>query len=500
MRRTFVAVIALLCTVAVPAQDLYDIVILNGRVMDPETGLDAIRHVGIRGETIVAISQSPLIGTTELDADGLVVSPGFIDLHAHGQSARANEFQAMDGVTTALELESGVPDMRRFLERRDGDAVINYGASISHGALRTWSMPEHSAAIDQAWAAIRAGGADSEAALDVIDDALGQGRYKELDPEYYPVLWERLARGLTEGALGIGMPHQYYPGVSHDEIFRLFQFAAERAVPIFTHVREMGVTGMQEVVANAIATGASLHIVHMNSSSLWSYQTNLDLILGAQERGADVTTEAYPYTAASTSIESAIFDEGWQDRLRISYGDIQWQDTGERLTEETFNRYREQGGVVIIHLMQEEWIRAQLSDPRVMVASDGMPYAPGAHPRSAGTFSRFLGRYVRDQEILSLMGGLAKVTLMPAERLESIAPQMKRKGRIQLGADADITVFSAERIIDTADFDGELTYSKGVEYVIVNGQFVVWDGELLDGARPGRAILGRNVVFGADQQ
>ena len=498
MRRTFVTVLALLSTVAVPAQDSYDIVILNGRVMDPETGLDAIRHVGIRGETIVAISQSPLSGTTEVDAKGLVVSPGFIDLHAHGQSARANEFQAMDGVTTALELESGVPDMQHFLGDRDGDAPINYGASISHGALRTWSMPEFAETIDRAAAASGAGGANREAALEAFYDALGQGRYQELDPERYPVLWERLAKGLGEGALGIGMPHQYYPGVSHDEIFRLFRFAAEQVVPIYTHVREMGVTGMQEVVANAIATGASLHIVHMNSSSLWSYQTNLDLILGAQERGADVTTEAYPYTAASTSIESAIFDEGWQEKLGISYGDIQWQDTGERLTEETFNRYREEGGVVIIHLMQEEWIKAQLSDPRVMVASDGMPYAPGAHPRSAGTFSRFLGRYVRDQEILSLMGGLAKVTLMPAQRLESIAPQMKRKGRIQLGADADITIFSAETIIDTADFEGELTYSEGVEYVLVNGQFVVWDGELVDGARPGRAILGRKVVFGAE--
>ena len=171
---------------------------------------------------------------------------------------------------------------------------------------------------------------------------------------------------------------------------------------------------------------------------------------------------------------------------------------GERLTEETFNRYRKEGGVVIIHLMQEEWIKAQLSNPRVMVASDGMPYAPGAHPRSAGTFSRFLGRYVRDQEILSLMGGLAKVTLMPAHRLESIAPQMKRKGRVQLGADADLTVFSAERIIDTADFEGDLTYSEGIEYVLVNGEFVVWDGELVENAKPGRAILGRKFVFGAD--
>ena len=498
MRKSFVVVLTLVFGAPVPAQDLFDIVILNGRVMDPETGLDAIRHIGIRGETISAISRTPMKGTTEVDASGLVVSPGFIDLHAHGQSARANEFQAMDGVTTALELESGVPDMRRFLARRDGDAVINYGASISHGALRTWSMPEHAAVIDQATAAVRNGGQEREAALAILDDAFSEGRYKELDPQRYPLLWERLAKGLGEGALGVGMPHQYYPGVSHDEIFRLFQFAAERAVPIYTHVREMGVTGMQEVVANAIATGASLHIVHMNSSSLWSYRTNLDLILGAQERGADVTTEAYPYTAASTSIESAIFDAGWQEKLKISYGDVQWQDTGERLTEESFNMYRKQGGVVIIHLMQEEWIKAQLSDPRVMVASDGMPYAPGAHPRSAGTFSRFLGRYVRDQEILSLMDGLAKVSLMPAQRLESIAPQMKRKGRIQLGADADITVFSADSIIDTADFDGNLTYSKGVEFVLVNGEFVVWDGELVAGARPGRAILGRHVVFGDD--
>jgi N-acyl-D-aspartate/D-glutamate deacylase len=401
----------------------------------------------------------------------------------------------MDGVTTALELEAGVPDIPMFLAMREGDAVLNYGASISHGALRTWSMPEHAEEINRIVGEIGASGEISSDVVDAFFNVIAAGRYKELDPENYPDLWARLEKGLNDGALGVGMPHQYYPGVSYDEIFRLFQFAAGQDAPIYTHVREMGVTGMQEVVANAIATGASLHIVHMNSSSLWDYQTNLDLILGAQERGADVTTEAYPYTAASTSIDSAIFDEGWQEKLRISYEDIQMQDTGERLTEETFKKYREEGGVVIIHMMKDEWIKAQLSDPRVMVASDGMPYAPGAHPRGAGTFSRFLGRYVRDQEILSLMEGIAKVTLMPAERLESIAPQMKRKGRIQIGSDADITIFGEQEIIDTAGFDGELTYSEGVQYVLVNGEFVVWDGELVEGARPGQAILGRNVVF-----
>jgi len=382
-----------------------------------------------------------------------------------------------------------------FLAMREGDAVINYGASISHGALRTWSMPEHAAEIDRLIGTIREAGQIRGDTVDTFFQVIEAGRNKELDPALYPALWKRLETGLADGALGIGMPHQYYPGVSYDEIFRLFQFAAEREAPIFTHVRSMGVTGMQEVVANAIATGAPLHIVHMNSMSLWDYQTNLDLILGAQERGADITVEAYPYTAASTGIRSAIFDDGWQERMRISYEDIQWQDTGERLTEASFNRYREQGGTVIIHLMREEWTRPQLADPRVMVASDGMPYAPGAHPRSAGTFSRFLGRYVRDQELLSLMSGLAKVSLMPAQRLESIAPQMKRKRRIQIGSDAGITIFSAGDIIDTADFQGGLSYSEGVRYVLVNGQFVVWDGELVEDSRPGQAILGRNVVF-----
>lgn len=473
------------------AQDSYDIVIANGRVMDPESGLDGIRYVGIRGGTVAAISEAPLAGRTMIDASGLVVAPGFIDLHAHGQSARANEFQAMDGVTTALELEAGVIDMPGFLARREGDAVINYGASIAHGEIRTWVMPEYAEKISEAVALIQQTGATTGEAWEILDEATRGGRYEALAPVQYPALWARLQKGLDEGALGVGMPHQYYPGVTYDEIFRLFQFAARQDVPIYTHVRDMGVAPMQEVIANAVATGASLHIVHMNSSSLWNYQTNLDLILGAQERGADITTEAYPYTAASTGIRSAIFDPGWQERLRISYEDLQWQDTGERLNEESFRNYYEEGGVLIIHLMKPEWIKAQIADPRVMVASDGMPYAPGAHPRSAGTFSRFLGRYIREQELLPLMDALKKITLMPAQRLENVAPQMKRKGRIQEGSNADITIFDPVHIIDTADFDGELSYSEGVEFVLVNGQFVVRDGSLVAGARPGQPVLGQ---------
>jgi N-acyl-D-aspartate/D-glutamate deacylase len=258
---------------------------------------------------------------------------------------------------------------------------------------------------------------------------------------------------------------------------------------IFTHVRSMGLDAMQEVIADAAATHVPLHIVHVNSMSLGSLPAVLDLIESARKQGMDVTTEAYPYTAASTFLESSMFDDGWQQRLGISYGELQWVKTGERLTEETFQRYRKEGGAVIMHLMKPEWIRRAISTPFVMIASDGMPYAPGAHPRSAGTFSRVLGYYVREQNALTLMDALAKMTVMPARRLEAITPQMRNKGRIRVGADADITVFDPENVKDTATFEKGLSFSAGIDHVLVNGVPVVRDGKTVPNVFPGRAVI-----------
>ena len=476
------------------AQDRYDVVLAGGRVIDPETGLDAVRHMGIRGDEIAAVSPEPLEGEVVIDASGLVVAPGFIDLHAHGQTNRANEFQARDGVTTALELESGVAGPRAFLERRTGNAVLNFGATVSHMAARAWAMPDRVGALEAAARRLDTHPERAEYALGSIASAV---RYDPVAPDNYDALHDAVRQGLAEGALGIGMAHQYYPGATRKEILRVFELAAEERATIYTHVRSMGVGAIQEVVADAVATGAPLHIVHVNSSSLWTISTVLEMIGGVQGRGFDVTTEAYPYTAASTGIQSAIFDPGWQDNLRIGYGDIQWQDTGERLTAESFQRYRASGGTVIIHMMRPEWIREALSQEFVMVASDGMPYAPGAHPRSAGTFSRFLGRYVRDEGLVSLMNGLARITIMPARRLETTSAHARRKGRLQPGADADVTVFDPERIIDTATFEDDLSYSEGVVHVLVNGQFVVRDGALVAGATPGRALVGTIAGAGA---
>jgi hypothetical protein len=200
------------------------------------------------------------------------------------------------------------------------------------------------------------------------------------------------------------------------------------------------------------------------------------MVSAAAQNGFDITTELYPYTAASTGLMMAMFDEGWQERLGIDYGDLQLVATGERLTKETFARNRRTNQVVIMHMMQPEWIASGIAAPGVIIGSDGMQYSKLAHPRTAGTFSRVLGKYVREDQVLDLNTAIEKMTLLPAKRLENIAPMMRFKGRIQVGADADITVFDPNKIIDKATFEGGLEFSEGIEYVLVNGTLVLKNG------------------------
>jgi dihydroorotase len=286
----------------------------------------------------------------------------------------------------------------------------------------------------------------------------------------------------------------YTAAASHGEIVDVFRLAAVGNAPVHVHLRHAGVkepttglVGIEEVIAAAAATGAPLHVVHITSMGLKDTPRLIAMVEGAQKRGLDVTTECYPYTAGSTNLESAIFDPGWQERQGITYKDIQWVKTGERLTAETFEKYRKEGGSVVIFSIPEEAVRTAVANPIVMIASDGSRITgPKIHPRGQATFSRVLGHYVREEKTLDLMTALRKMTLMPAQRLEKRAPAFRDKGRIRVGADADITVFDPNRVIDKATYEKPLQYSEGSQFVLVNGVLVVNDGRLVDGIFPGR--------------
>jgi N-acyl-D-aspartate/D-glutamate deacylase len=456
----------------------YDVVIADGRVMDPESGLDAVRSVGITGDKIRAIATGVLVGKKTIEARGMVVAPGFIDLHEHGQEERNYQFQAHDGVTTSLELELGTDDVNKWYAARQGRALINYGVSAGHIPMRIHVMTGQEVPSLSAMNTPRAEAAN----------------HRQVTAEELARLGAAIETGFKQGALAEGMGINYTPGASHWEILQMFELAAKYRAPLQVHLRyssllepESGVAALEEVIAAAAATGAPLHVAHITSMGLKNTPQLLEIIAGARQRGLDVTTECYPYTASSTNLNSAVFDEGWQQRYDITYKDLQWSQTGERLTAETFAKYRKQGGLVVIYEIPAEAVQAALSSPLVMIASDGLPITgPKIHPRGQGTFARVLGHYVREEKTLDLMTALRKMTLMPAQLLEKRAPAFADKGRLRVGSDADITVFDPNRVIDKATFEQPLQYSEGIQFVLVNGVAVVKDGQLVEGVHPGR--------------
>ncbi|HLZ49641.1 MAG TPA: amidohydrolase family protein [Candidatus Acidoferrum sp.] len=450
----------------------YEIVISNGRVMDPESGLDAVRNVGIRGGKILAISANSLQGKTTLDAKGLVVAPGFIDLHEHGQEPRNYQFQAHDGVTTSLELELGTADVASWYAQREGKSLINFGVSIGHIPVRMKVMHDPGTFLPT-----------------------GDAAHREATPEELKEISAGMEKGFREGALAEGMGVNYTAGATHWEIVEMFRIAERFGASVHVHLRygglkepTTGLAALEEVLAAAATTGAPLHVVHITSMGLKFTPQLIAMVEGGRRHGLDVTTECYPYTAGSTALQSAIFDPGWQENMGITYKDLQWTETGERLTAETFEKYRKIGGNVVIHSIPEEAAREAVANPMVIIASDGMPITGAkVHPRGQGTFSRVLGHYVGEEKALDLMTALRKMTLLPAQRLEKRAPMFRHKGRISVGADADITVFDPQRVIDKATYEDPLEYSEGIQYVLVNGVLVVKDGGLVDGVFPGRA-------------
>jgi N-acyl-D-aspartate/D-glutamate deacylase len=457
----------------------YDLVVQGGRLLDPETGLDGILNVAIRGNKIARISAEPIQAKRSINATGLIVAPGFIDLHQHGQDLDSGRVKAFDGVTTALEMEIGVPDVSEFLGRKQGRSLIHYGTSASHPAARALAFGT----------GIAEGGIVPKAGV-ATDQPATSAQIRQIT--------DRLRKELSAGGLGIGMGIQYTPGATRLEVIQMFRLAAETRVPVFTHVRSAGrlepgssIEAVSEVIGAAAVTGASLHIVHINSSCLQDGLECLAMVGGARARGIDVTTEAYPYTAGMTDITSALFNPGWREKFGIDYSALLLPDTGERLTKQRFEELHAspQPRLVVMFNNTQEMVDRVIPNSLVMIASDGLK----GHPRNAGTYSRVLAQYVRERGTLTLMDAIRKMTLMPAERLERSTPAARSKGRLQEGADADVVVFDLETISDRATYQTPMEPSTGVRYLVVGGAVLIDQGKLIPDIFPGRPLLGARV-------
>jgi N-acyl-D-aspartate/D-glutamate deacylase len=483
MRLLTLCCLLVLASSAVVAQQ-YDLVIEGGRVLDPETGLDATCNVGITGGKIARISPDPLHGQRVISAGGLVVAPGFLDLHQHGQDPESQRVKALDGVTTALELEIGVPDVAAFLKAKEGHSLIHYGTSASHPAARAQVFG----------APLRSELSKTRPGIPEILPKSGPSTDQHATPEQIEAMRKRLRAELDAGGLAVGMGIQYTPGATRLEVIDMFRLAAERGVPVYTHMRSAGrvepgsaIEAVSEVIGAAAITGASLHIVHINSTCALDAMECLSMVEGARARGLDVTTEAYPYVAGMTSINSALFNPGWREKFGIGYSDLVLPDTGERLTKDRFDELHNSATThsVLVFSNTQEMVDKVIPHPLVMIASDG---AEG-HPRNAGTYSRVLAQYVREKGVLTLIDAIRKMTLMPAQVLEKSTPAARAKGRLQEGADADIVAFDPKTIADRATYQSPMEPSVGVHYLVVGGTVLVDQGKLVPNVFPGQALV-----------
>lgn len=483
-----------------------DLVLNGARVIDPETGLDAVRAVGITDGRIVAVAETAPQARETVDLSGLVLAPGFIDLHSHAQSVTGLQLQALDGVTTALELEGGALPVGASIAAAEAEGrPINFGFSAAWAGARMHVLDGVSIEPD----------ASGGLATFAQHQAKPNWRLPASDADVSRIL-DVLEQAVGEGAIGIGVLVGYAPESGRGEYLRVAGLAERLDTLTFTHTRYLSneephssLEGALEVISAAAGSGAHMHMCHVNSTS----NRMIDQVAAAIERargyGVRITTEAYPYGSGSTVVGAAFLEPEMLARQGMTPQSLTYLPTGERIADAA--RLRElratdPGGLVVVDFFDEsddadmELLQRSLLLPDTAIASDAVPLTPAsdtwpvppdhfAHPRSAGCYARTFRWLVRERGALTLAEAVRRCTLLPAQILATAVPAMAAKGRVQVGADADLVAFDPDTITDRATY-AEIAPSEGISHLLVGGAFVVRDGKLDTAARPGRAIRG----------
>jgi len=433
-------------------ETVFETVISGGRVIDPDSGFDAIANIGINGDSIRLVSNQTLTGESKIDATGLVVAPGFIDVLSYPTNGYGEWYKIADGVTSNLCMHGIDNPMEKFLENtKIQNPPVNYGGAVDHYHHRK---------------------------------ILGVGIQRTTEKERR-ILLELAETDLQAGAIGIHQQPEYTVDLQKSEIVAHGHLAAKYNVPLSLHLRHSydKAFGSQEDAINealevAKETGCSIHIEHLNSTGgTGRMRTAIDQIQKARDEGLAITACIYPYTFWAAYGGSARFNN-FQEKFDISFGDLQEVGKPDRMTEETFSIARGENKLIAAYAMDEEDITEALSAPWVLIGSDSILERPhNNHPRSAGCFSRLLSNYVRKQKMLSLSDALAKVTVLPARLLEKSSSSMRLRGRIQSGSIADITMFDPENISDRADVSNPAQESIGIVNVMVGGQLARSDSK-----------------------
>ncbi|MEG0794156.1 MAG: amidohydrolase family protein [Lachnospiraceae bacterium] len=441
---------------------MYDLLIKGGKFPDFKTELMTEGNIGIENGKVTYIGIDQPEAKEVINAIGKVVSPGFIDIHMHEENfvQEGNKYIIAQmmlemGVTTAVGGNCGMQnqDLAKFKEtiKAMGGSPINYIMLAGYNTFRY---------------------------------ELNIGRYDEANSEQRRIIKDRLIRELNEGAFGISFGIEYDPGITYEEIIDAINCIDDPKLLVAAHYREdciKDISSVKEMIKIAENIPFKFQISHLSSCSAMGYmEESLKVINEAMKSNPRLNYDTYPYNAFSTHMGSAVFEDGCLEGWKKDYDSILLTDEpykDVRCTKEIFEKVRVEypDMLAVAFVMNEEEIAAAIANQNGMVASDAIITNGNGHPRAAGTFPRVLGKYVREDKVLPLIDAIRKITKEPADRLE-----MRNKGRIELGSDADITIFNPDTIMDGATFSDLHIKPIGIDYVIINGAIAMHKNETIN--------------------